>query len=310
MAKIAFLGLGQMGTPMAMRLLEAGHDVRVWNLDPHRTVSLSERGASVAASPSDAAADVEFAITMLATPLAVDEVLFGSSGLAETLGPGQILVEMSTIGPKAFHSIAVRLPAGVGAVDAPVSGSVPEASAGRLHIFVGATDHDFERVRPILASLGDLRHVGAPGSGAAMKLVVNATLGASIVAFGEALALGRSLELDRAAVLDVLAESPIGPSVRAKRANVEARRYPPSFKLRHAAKDMRLVAEAAEAAGLDLKEARAARAWLDEAAEHGAADLDYSAVVATILGEAWSPVPFRRRAAPSSAGGTSTRRRR
>jgi 3-hydroxyisobutyrate dehydrogenase-like beta-hydroxyacid dehydrogenase len=138
----------------------------------------------------------------------------------------------------------------------------------------------------MLESLGDVRRIGAPGSGAAMKLVVNATLGASIVAFGEALALGKSLKLDRAAVLDVLAESPIGPAVRAKRANVEANRYPPSFKLRHAAKDMRLVAEAAEAAGLDLKEARAACAWLDEAAQHGAADLDYSAVVARILGEA------------------------
>ena len=106
---------------------------------------------------------------------------------------------------------------------------------------------------------------------------------ASIVAFGEALALATSVGLDRAAVLDVLAESPIGPAVRAKRANVEANRYPPSFQLRHAAKDMRLVAEAAGAAGLDLKEARAACAWLDEALRHGAGELDYSAVVATIL---------------------------
>ena len=286
MSKLAFLGLGQMGTPMATRLLEAGHDLRVWNRDPHRTVALTGRGASVAGSPSEAAADVEFAITMLATPEAVHEVLFGPSGLVETLGPGQILIEMSTIGPTAFRSAAVRLPGGVGAVDAPVRGSVPQATSGRLDIFVGATNHDFERVRPILESLGVVRHIGAPGSGAAMKLVVNATLGASIVAFGEALALATSLGLDRTAVLDVLAESPIGPSVRAKRANVETSRYPPSFKLRHAAKDMRLVAEAAEAAGLDLKEARAASAWLDEAVRRGAADFDYSAVVATILSTA------------------------
>ena len=286
MSKIAFLGLGQMGTPMAMRLLEAGHDVRVWNRDHDRTVALSQRGASVAVSPSDAAADVEFAITMLATPEAVNDVLFGPSGLAETLGPGQILIEMSTIGPKAFRSVAARLPDGVGAVDAPVRGSVPAATSGRLDIFVGAANDDFERVRPILQSLGVVRHIGAPGSGAAMKLVVNATLGAAIVAFGEALALATSLSLDRTVVLDVLAESPIGPSVRAKRANVEASRYPPSFKLRHATKDMQLVTEAAEAAGLDLKEARAACAWLDEALRHGAADLDYSAVVATILSSA------------------------
>src|SRR5438309_10465286 len=120
---------------------------------------------------------------------------------------------MSTIGPDACRSVAARMPDGVGAVDAPVRGSVPEATAGRLHIFVGVTNRDFERVRPILESLGDVRHVGAPGSGEAMKLVVNATLGASIVAFGEALALATSLSLDRPAVLDVLAESPLGPSV-------------------------------------------------------------------------------------------------
>src|SRR5256712_13516181 len=235
MSKIAFLGLGQMGTPMAMRLVAAGHDVRVGNRDPERPAAPSQRGGSVAVSPSDAAAGVEFAITMLATPEAVHEVLFGPSGLAETLGRGQILIEMSTIGPEAFRSVAVRLPEGVGAVDAPVRGSVPEATSGHLHIFVGATNHDFERVRPILESLGDVRHIGAPGSGAAMKLAVNATLGASMVAFGEALALAASLSLDRTAVLDVLAESPIGPSVRAKRANVEAGRYPPSFTLRHPA---------------------------------------------------------------------------
>src|SRR5438105_11875553 len=206
MSRIAFLGLGQMGTPMAVRLLEAGHDVRVWNRDPDRTVALSQRGARVAVSPSDAAADVEFAITMLATPEAVHEVLFGPSGLAATLGRGQILIEMSTIGPTAFRSVAARLPDGVGAVDAPVRGSVPEATSGRLHIFVGATNRDFERVRPILESLGDVRPVGAPGSGAAVKLEVNATLGASIVALGEALALATSLRLDRPAVLDALAQ--------------------------------------------------------------------------------------------------------
>src|SRR5260370_35837449 len=135
MSKIAFLGLGQMGALMAMRLLEAGHDVRVWNRDPDRTVALSQRGASVAVSPSDAAADVEFAITMLATPEAVHEVLYGPSGLAATPGPGQILIEMSTIGPKALHSLSVSLPHGVGAVDAPVRGSVPAATSGRLDIF-------------------------------------------------------------------------------------------------------------------------------------------------------------------------------
>ena len=118
-----------------------------------------------------------------------------------------------------------------------------------------------------------------------MKLVVDMTLGVPIVALGEALALARSLGLDRGQALDVLAESPIGPIVAAKRANVEAGRYPANFKLRHAAKDLRLADEAAERAGLSLVELRAARAVLDRAAEIGTADLDFSAVVATILGD-------------------------
>ncbi len=162
---------------------------------------------------------------------------------------------------------------------------MPEATAGTLQLFVGASDDAFQRVRPILATLGDVHHLGGPGSGAAMKLVSNLTLGAAIVAFGEALALARSFGLNREAVLDVLAESPIGPAVKAKRANVEAGRYPASFKLRLAAKDMRLVDEAAEAAGIDLTEAHAAREVLEGAMERGAADLDVSAVIPTILGE-------------------------
>src|SRR5258708_19886841 len=99
MSKTACLGLGQMGTLMAMRLLEAGHDVRVWNRDPDRTAALSQRGASVAVSPSDAAADVEFAIPMLATPEAVHEVLFRPSGLAETLGRGHTPLHISPTAP-------------------------------------------------------------------------------------------------------------------------------------------------------------------------------------------------------------------
>src|SRR5438067_5680176 len=277
MAKIAFLGLGQMGAPMATRLLHAGHHVTVWNRTAERAAPLVEQGAVVASSPAEAVAGVDIAITMLATSEAVEDVLFGADGVASALGPGQLLIEMSTIGSSAFRSVAARLAVGVAVVDAPVRGSVPEATAGSLHIFVGASGDDFERVRPILEALGDARHVGGPGSGAEMKLVVNSVLGASIVAFGEALALAKSFGLDRDAVLDVLAESPIGPVVRTKRANVEANRYPPSFKLRHAAKDMRLVDEAALAAGLDLAEAHAALVRLEDAMEQGAADLDFSA---------------------------------
>ena len=285
MAKIGFLGLGEMGTPMAGRLLHAGHDVVVWNRSADRTAVLAKEGAAAAATPAKAAAGRDFVITMLATPDALEQVLFGTDGLAPALSPGQVLIDMSTVGPDEVRSAAARLPKGVSLVDAPVRGSVPQATSGRLDIFVGATDTDFEHVRPILETLGSVRHTGGPGSGAAMKLVANLALGAAMVTLGEALSLGESLELQRNILLDVLADSPIGPIVKAKRANVESGQFAPSFKLRHAEKDLRLVTETAASRGRDLKQARANRAWLDEAAEHGAADLDFSAVVATIVGQ-------------------------
>lgn len=283
MSKIAFLGLGNMGAPMAARLINAGHDVTVWNRSTQRTERLAGAGASVAATPADAAAGVEFAITMLATPQALDSVLFGTDGLASGLSSGQMLIDMSTVGPDAFRSAAAGLPPGVAAIDAPVRGSIPEATDGRLHVYVGASEEQFERVRHLLEVFGDVHHVGAAGAGAAMKLVVNTTLTASIVAVGEALALGRTLGLGQGVVLDILADSPVGTTVRAKRANVEAGRYPPDFKLSLAAKDMHLVVDIARDAGVALDVAGSVSLWLDDAVEHGAGELDFAAVVATIL---------------------------
>jgi 3-hydroxyisobutyrate dehydrogenase-like beta-hydroxyacid dehydrogenase len=283
MSKIAFLGLGNMGAPMATRLVNAGHDVTVWNRTAQRTAPFADAGAGVAASPAEAAAGADFAITMLASPAALGNVLFGPDGLAAALSTGQTLVEMSTIGPDAFRSAVARLPDGVAAVDAPVRGSIPEATNGRLHVYVGAADEDFERVQPVLKVFGDVQHVGASGAGAAMKLVVNTTLTASMVAFGEALALGQALGLDQNSMLNVLVDSPIGSTVAAKRANVETGRYPPNFKLSLAAKDMHLAIAAADDAGAVLDAAEAVSRWLDEAAAEGAGYLDFSAVVDTIV---------------------------
>jgi 3-hydroxyisobutyrate dehydrogenase len=289
MAKIGFLGLGEMGTPMAMRLLHSGYLLSVWNRSAEKTAPLAKEGAAVASSPAKAAAGADFIITMLATPEAVEQVLFGPAGLAPALSPDQVLIDMSTVGPDEVRSVGLRLPKGASLVDAPVRGSVPLATSGRLEIFVGAANEDYERVRPILETLGSVRHVGGPGSGAAMKLVANLVLGAAIVTLGEALSLGESLELNRTILLDVLAGSPIGPIVAAKRGNVESGDFAPSFKMRHAAKDLRLVTEAAAARGRELKQALVDRASLDEAVARGAADLDFSAVVATVGGKPPGP---------------------
>jgi 3-hydroxyisobutyrate dehydrogenase-like beta-hydroxyacid dehydrogenase len=290
MTKIAFLGLGQMGTPMATRLLEAGHDLTVWNRTPERAQPLREAGASVAGTPAEAGRAADVAITMVTDPEALERVVFGPDGLADALGPGRLLLEMSTVGPDEVRSIAERLPDGVEVVDSPVMGSVPQATAGELNVLAGGSEGAFERVRPILETFGNVRHVGALGSGAAMKLVVNSTLGAAITAVGEAIALADALGLDRGATLDVLAGSQLGAAVSAKRESIESGSYPPRFKLSLAAKDLRLVTDAAARVGRELPVANAASGWLEQAIEAGAGDLDYSAVVATIVGEEIEPI--------------------
>ena len=290
MTKIAFLGLGQMGTPLAIRLLEAGHDLTVWNRTPARAQPLRDAGASVADTPAEAGRAADVAITMVTDPEALERVVFGPDGLADALGPGRLLLEMSTVGPDEIRSIAERLPDGVEVVDSPVMGSVPQAIAGELNVLTGGSDAAFERVRPILDTFGNVRHVGALGAGAAMKLVVNSTLGAAITALGEAIALADALGLDRGAALDVLSGSQLGAAVSAKRESIETRSYPPRFKLSLAAKDLRLVTEAAAKTGRELPVASAARRWLEQAVEAGSGDLDYSAVVATIVGEEIGPM--------------------
>src|SRR5437763_1828963 len=130
MSKVAFCGLGQMGAPMAGRLIDAGHHLTVWNRSPDKAAPLVARGARQAGSPAEAAADAEAIITMVATPEAVEEVLFGREGAAEGSVPGGIMIEMSTIGPFAVRQLAERLPARVEMIDAPVLGTIPEARNG------------------------------------------------------------------------------------------------------------------------------------------------------------------------------------
>ena len=145
MAKIGFLGLGEMGRPMASRLLRAGHDLVVWNRSAERTMPLAEEGATLAPSPAKAAIGADFVITMLATPEALEQVLFGTAGLAPALSPGQVLIDMSTVGPDEVRSVAARLPKGVSLVDAPVRGSVPQATSTYSWVPMTRTTNAFGR---------------------------------------------------------------------------------------------------------------------------------------------------------------------
>ena len=276
-----------MGEPMAARLLSSSHDLTVWNRSAEKAKRLADAGATVASTPADAVARADVAITMLATPDALSEVLFGESGAAAVLD-GKTLIEMSTVGPATIEEIGPKLAAGTTLVDAPVLGSIPAATDGTLLVFVGAEPDVYERVRPLLESFGDVRRIGGPGSGAAIKLVVNMTLGAVMTTLGEALALARAFGLDRSTVLDILEESPIANTVKGKRERIESGHYPANFKLALGEKDLRLIEEAAERLGVPLKVARAAHEWFAAGAPV-APDLDYSAVIATMLGE--EPLP-------------------
>jgi 3-hydroxyisobutyrate dehydrogenase-like beta-hydroxyacid dehydrogenase len=285
--RIAFCGLGQMGLPMAQRLVGAGHDVHAWN----RTRSKAEalQGASVAESPGDAAGEAEAVMTMLSTPEAAREVIAGDRGIAGAMAPDATLIEMSTIGPRVIHELRAALPSSATMLDAPVLGSVPQASAGELKVMIGGDSKVVARWSSLLETFGTIWHMGELGKGAAMKLVVNSTLGALMTALGEALALAKSLNLDIDKVFDILVQSPIAVTAKSKRSNVLSGTYQPNFKLGLAAKDMRLVQEAAETGGVEVEVAAAARRWFDAAVATGMSELDYSAVIAQIMKEHAGP---------------------
>jgi 3-hydroxyisobutyrate dehydrogenase len=284
MVAIAFCGLGVMGLPMATRLAAAGHQVRVWNRTPGRHADAVANGAVAAATPAEAARDADAAITMLAGPESLDEVVFGHAGLAATLRPGAALIDMSTVGPDAVRALHERLAGRVAVLDAPVTGSAPHAAAGTLRIMVGATAEEFARWREVLAAMGEPVHVGPPGTGAAVKLVVNSASAALTALLAESLALGDRLGVDERVALDALAASPMGIIVERTRERIERGSYPPAFKLALAAKDLGLAVGLAAERGLELRLDQAARSRLQAAERDGLGELDFSAVVAHLRG--------------------------
>lgn len=189
MPTVTFVGLGRMGIRMAGRLVAAGHEVTVWNRTRKELA-----GARVAGTPGAAAAGAEIVITMLSGPDAVESVLFGTGGVAASLKPDAVVVEMSTIGPNAVAAIAARLPARM--VDAPVGGSVDRAGTGELAIFAGGDPADVDRVAPVLAALGTVARTGPLGSAAAAKLVVNTAMLGGLTLLGEVRELAAALGVD------------------------------------------------------------------------------------------------------------------
>ena len=274
---VAVCGLGLMGLPMALRFQASGFRTTVWNRSPDSAQAAAASGATVAATPAEAAAQADLVVTMLASSEALFEVVFGADGVAQAM-PGA-LAQTGTVSCGDMTMLAERLPDGCDLLDAPVLGSVPQATAGDLRLLVGADDSVFTRWSPVLARLGEPVHVGQVPNGSALKLIILAATAPMVALLAEALALGERLGLDRATLLDELELSRIGPVIRRKRAMVEAGRYPADARLGVFAKDMRLVRQAGEDAGAPMTMAAAALGLAEEAAAAGLSDLDYSALI-------------------------------
>jgi 3-hydroxyisobutyrate dehydrogenase-like beta-hydroxyacid dehydrogenase len=283
MARVAVIGLGGMGSRIARRFLEAGHELTVWNRDPAKAEPLTAATASRAPTPAEAARQAEAVVTMVSDPAALVAVTEGPDGAAAGLGPGCTLIQMSTVSPQSIERLASLVPQD-SLLDAPVLGSIGEVEAGSLRIFAGGEDEVVERWTPLLTTLGNVLRVGPLGAGTAAKLVANCTLVGVIGVLGEALALGTTLGLPVDVAFDVLEVTPLGEQAKRRRPAFESGEYPRRFPLYLARKDADLILEAVAERGNELRLAPGAQAWLAEAERAGRGGEDYSAVLAEIVG--------------------------
>jgi 3-hydroxyisobutyrate dehydrogenase-like beta-hydroxyacid dehydrogenase len=288
MSRVAVLGLGRMGAPMAARLAQAGHEVAVWNRGEagHRRLA-AEIADGVAApvrggTPAEAVAGAGIVITMLADAGALENVLFGVGGVTAALGRDAVVCDMGTIGVDAAKRCARRLaPLGAAFVDAPVSGSVPAVRAGTLSVMAGGPQEAIARIEPVLrAFAGVVRRVGDTGSGQAMKLAVNSVLHSFNAALSESLVLAERGGVARGTALDVLADSAVAaPFLLYKRAAFEdPGAAPVAFTLDLMRKDLGLIRGFAAGSGSPMPVAQAVSAVCDTASAAGFGEHDMSAV--------------------------------
>jgi 3-hydroxyisobutyrate dehydrogenase len=278
MSAVAVLGLGAMGRAIAQRLLDAGHDLTVWNRTPGKGKELVSAGARRGKTPADAVRDAEVVITMLTDPPALEAVLFGPDGAAPAIPATATLIEMSTVGPTTIAAAVERL-APIAVLDAPVLGSVPSVESGKLVILVGGDRDVFDRHAEIMSLLGKPIHVGVSGSGAWLKLVNNAASIATLVALGELLALTDRAGLDIDAVLGSLEAGPLASLVGRWRPRLKGEDQSSNFRLALARKDLAIVFDEAQREGVRLTVDETAAARCDDAIAAGLGDEDFGAVV-------------------------------
>ena len=292
MTAIAFIGLGNMGGPMAANLVKAGHAVTGYDLSAAARDAAAATGVAIASSGPAAAAGAEAVVTMLPAGAHLVEAYEG--GLASAAARGALFIDSSTVDvTSARRAHAIAAAEGMEALDAPVSGGVGGARAGTLTFMVGGAPDALERARPLFDAMG--RRVvpcGGPGAGQAAKMCNNMILGIAMVGISEAFVLAEKLGLDAQALFDVASTSsgqcwaltnhcPVPGPVPTSAANDG---YRPGFATALMLKDLTLARDAAASVGADTALGRHARDIFAAFAESGGADLDYSAVIRAVRG--------------------------
>jgi 3-hydroxyisobutyrate dehydrogenase len=294
MATIGFIGLGNMGGPMARNLLKAGHKVKAFDMAPMAAAQAVAAGAQAAADARDAARGVEAVVTMLPAAQHVRAVYLGEKGIIRAAAPGTLLIDSSTIDVATAREVgAAAEAAGMPMVDAPVSGGVAGAEAAGLTFMVGGSAEAFERAQPILGRMGKaIIHAGPAGNGQAAKICNNLILGISMIAVSEAFVLAEKLGLEHQKLFDISSKSsgqcwsmtsycPVPGPVPNSPAN---RDYKPGFTADMMLKDLRLSQEAARSVGLDSPLGAEAAALYSEFCSGSQGGTDFSGIIKMIRG--------------------------
>ncbi len=277
--KIAVLGTGLMGYPMARRLCQAGHTVEVWNRTRAKAERLAQFGATVHAQPADAARSANIVICLLENGTVVGDVLF-ERGVAQALLPDALVIDMSSIQPSEARDHAARLSGlGIAHLDAPVSGGTLGAEQGTLAIMVGGTPATFERARPIFEVFGRATHVGPTGAGQLAKLANQMIVGITIGAVAEALLLcekgGASMAKVKEAITGGFADSRI---LQVHGQRMVERDFAPRGRMSVQLKDLRNALATAQEIGFNAPVTQLFETLYSDGITHGLADLDHAAL--------------------------------
>jgi 3-hydroxyisobutyrate dehydrogenase len=286
--RIAFLGLGIMGSGMARRLLVNGFPLTVFNRNAEKSKPFAAEGAHIAVSPREAAAQADFIISMVADDVAARSLWLGENGALTAAKPGAVCIECSTVTVNWVSELAAAAAQRkCGFLDAPVTGSKMQAAAGELCFIVGGDSTTLEKVRLVLAAMSKaIVHLGPTGSGSLLKLINNFVCGVQVASLAEAVAMIERSGFDRAKALEILTNgAPGSPLVKAISARMTAPDFTPNFPLRLMAKDLGYAIQEGEKLSVKLVTAKAALDDFLKAIAAGHGEKDIAAVVE----------PFRKR---------------